>query len=57
MLHVRISGLLVGPPLPCGRRERMSVLTLLPDAVNMSDRNSTWRETQTLFRRQSASPV
>ncbi len=49
--------LIVDRALPCGHRERMSVLTLLPDAVNMSDRNSTWRETRTLFRRRSASPV
>jgi hypothetical protein len=49
--------LIVDHALPCGCRKRMSVLTLLPDAVNMSDRNSTWRETQTLFRHQSASSV
>ncbi len=49
--------LIVNHASPCGQRERVSALTLLPDAVNISDMNSNWRETRTLFRRRSAPPV
>ncbi len=35
---------------PCDQRKRMSAHTLLPDAVKISDINSNWRETWTLFR-------
>jgi hypothetical protein len=39
---------------PCGRHERMFAHTLLPDAVKISDINSNWSETWTLFRQPSA---
>ena len=39
--------LIVDHALPCSHCERISVLTLPPNAVSTSDRKSTWRKTRT----------
>jgi hypothetical protein len=41
--------LIVDHASPCGLRKRMSMLTLLPDAVSTTDRKISWRETRTLL--------
>jgi hypothetical protein len=49
--------LIVDHASPCGQRKRVSAFTLLPKAVSISNMNSNWRETLTLFRQLSALSV
>ncbi len=49
--------LIIDHASPWGHHARISAFTLLPEAVSISDMNSNWRETLTLFRWLSDSSV
>jgi hypothetical protein len=49
--------LIVDQALPLGRHDKISMHTFPPDAVNTSDKKSTWSDMQTRFSHRSVSPV